>query len=307
MNHNVFADLVKQVEEGNKADLKFEGDGLSAVRRFIPKERLILLGGGHIALALCQVGVLLDFAVSVVDDRPSFCNPLRFPQAEETICDSFENAIRRLKVRQEDFVCVITRGHQHDADCLRELLVGTMPKYLGMIGSRRRVSGLMELLKEEKYDPERLAQVNAPIGISINAQTPMEIAISIAAQLVEYRRKGHGHQEEDRVDYLMQTNVDMALLKTFAQPKEPMMAAVVMDTKGSTPVKAGAMMAVGRLGRIEGTIGGGCGEAEITQVARRMIGSGEKKVITINMTNEVAGDEGMVCGGVMRVLLEDIE
>lgn len=307
MKHEIFADLVKQVEEGNKVDIRFEGDGFSEVRRFIPKERLILLGGGHIALALCKIGVLLDFSVSVVDDRPSFCNALRFPEAEQAICDSFENAIRRLDIREEDFVCVITRGHQHDADCLRELLVGTMPKYLGMIGSRRRVKGLMELLKEEKFDPERLAQVNAPIGLSINAQTTMEIAVSIAAQLVEYRRKDHKRSGEDTYDCMMQTNVDMELLKTFANPQEPMMLAVVLDTKGSTPVKAGSMMAVGRLGRIAGTIGGGCGEAEITQVARRMVGTGEKKVVSVNMTNDIAGDEGMVCGGVMSVLLEEIE
>lgn len=307
MDHKIFADLVKQVEGGNQVDIRFEGDDLSRVRRFIPKERLILFGGGHVALALCKVGVLLDFSVTVVDDRPSFCNPIRFPEAEETICDSFENAIRKLKVCEGDYVCVITRGHQHDAECLRELLVGTMPKYLGMIGSRRRVGGLMELLKEEGYDPERLAQVHAPIGLNINAQTTMEIAVSIAAQLVECRRKDFKRHGADADDCLMQTNVDMPLLRVLSNPEEPMMVAVVMNTKGSTPVKAGAMMAVGKLGRIEGTIGGGCGEAEITRVARHLVGTGEKKVISVNMTNEVAGDEGMVCGGTMRVLLEDIE
>lgn len=307
MDHKIFADLVERVEEGKKADLLFEAEGFSEVRRFIPKERLILLGGGHIALALCKIGVMLDFSVSVVDDRPGFCNPLRFPEAEQTICDTFERAIQKLDVREDDFVCVITRGHQHDADCLRVLLAGTMPKYLGMIGSKRRVRGLMELLKEEGFEPERLAQIEAPIGFSINAQTTMEIAVSIAAQLVEYRRKGHRRSGEEAHDCMVQTNVDMELLKILANPQEPMILAVVLDTKGSTPVKAGSMMVVGRLGRIAGTIGGGCGEAEVTQIARRTVGTGGKRVVTVNMTNDIAGDEGMVCGGVMSVLLEEIE
>lgn len=106
---------------------------------------------------------------------------------------------------------------------------------------------------------------------------------------------------------MMQTNVDMPLLKTLARPREPMVLAVVMDTRGSTPVKDGSMMAIGKLGPIAGTIGGGCGEAEITQIARKMLGTGEKKVVSVNMTNDIAGDEGMVCGGIMHVLLEEVE
>ena len=307
MQYHIFENLVKQIEAGNIVDICFEGNGSSRIRRFIPRERLILLGGGHISLALCKIAAMLGFSVIVVDDRPSFCNPLRFPEAEQTICDDFKNAIRKLGIRETDFVCVITRGHKHDADCLGELLVGTMPEYLGMIGSRRRVRGLLELLKEERFDQNRLAQVVAPIGLNINAQTTTEIAVSIAAQLVQYRRKDYRHSENGLSDCMMQTNVDMPLLKTLASPREPMMLAVVMDNRGSTPVKDGSMMAIGKLGPIAGTIGGGCGEAEITQIARQMLGTGEKTVVSVNMTNDIAGDEGMVCGGIMHVLLEEVE
>jgi xanthine dehydrogenase accessory factor len=307
MDHKVFADMLQDLQNGNVMDLPLEAEGKQGVRRFIPKERLILLGGGHIALPLCRIGAMLDFSVTVVDDRPDFANELRFADADQVICDGFAHAIESLQIRETDFVCTITRGHKHDADCLRQLLKGEMPRYLGMIGSRRRVSGLMELLTEEGYDTNRLARVEAPIGLKINAQTTTEIAISIAAQLVEYRRKNASGQKMDiHADYMPMTNVDMALMKTLAEPKEAMMLAVVMDTKGSTPVKAGAMMAVGHLGRIEGTIGGGCGEAEIMQIARRIVGTGQKKIFSVNMTNEIAEDEGMVCGGVMDVLLEDI-
>lgn len=305
MDHKIFADLIEKLKNGVTTDLSFEADGETVVRRWIPKERLILLGGGHIALPLCRIGAMLDFSVVVVDDRPSFANQLRFPDAETVICGGFAESIESLNIRPEDFVCTITRGHRHDADCLRQILKGTMPKYLGMIGSRRRVSGLMELLTEEGYDTERLKNVHAPIGMNINAQTTTEIAVAIAAQLVECRRMGQkrdGYQE-----CLLQTNVDMALLETLAAPKEPLIMALVVDTKGSTPVKSGAMMAVGKLGRVEGTIGGGCGEAEITQIARRMVGTGESRVACVNMTNEVAEEEGMVCGGIMKVLMVSME
>ncbi len=307
MRHEVFENLERQMEIGNTADLTFETEDHSVVRRFVPKERLILLGGGHIALALSRAASLLDFSVSVADDRPSFCNPVRFPDAEHTVCDSFENAVRSFGIRETDYVCILTRGHVHDAECMREILKGTMPKYLGMIGSKRRVHGMMEMLTEEGFPQERLDRVEAPIGLDINAQTTMEIAFSIAAQLVEYRRKGVKRHGEAENGVLTENSINPDLLRALADPKEPTMLALVTRTQGSTPVKSGSMMAVGRLGRIEGTIGGGCGESEILQISRSLVGTGGRREVTVNMTNDVAGDEGMVCGGRMTVLLEDIE
>ena len=305
MDHKIFGNLIEGLKQGVTTDLPFEADGTAWVRRWIPRERLILLGGGHIALPLCRIGAMLDFSVVVVDDRPSFANQLQFPEADTVICGDFAESIESLKLRPEDFVCTITRGHRHDVDRLRQILKGTMPKYLGMIGSKRRVSGLMELLTGEGYDTERLKQVHAPIGVDIHAQTTAEIAVAISAQIVECRRKGQKFNEYQ--ECLLQTNVDMMLLETLAALKEPLVMALVADTKGSTPVKSGAMMAVGTLGRVAGTIGGGCGEAEITQIARRMVGTRESKVVCVDMTNEVAEEEGMVCGGIMKVLLVNME
>ena len=86
-----------------------------------PRERLIILGGGHIAQPLCEFAARCDFSVTVVDDRMDFANEGRFPLAREVICDSFENAINKLHITPYDFVVVITRGHRHDANCLRAL------------------------------------------------------------------------------------------------------------------------------------------------------------------------------------------
>ena len=150
-----------------------------------PRERLIILGGGHIAQPLCEFAARCDFSVTVVDDRMDFANEGRFPLAREVICDSFENAINKLHITPYDFVVVITRGHRHDANCLRALFQQREPAYLGMIGSRRRVRGLLDMLKEEGLDEERLGQICTPIGLAIGAVSPAEIAISILSQVIE--------------------------------------------------------------------------------------------------------------------------
>ena len=144
-----FLQALQETLDGRTAQLKFEADNRCYIRRLIPRERLILLGGGHIAVPVCEIASLLGFLVTVVDDRPSFANHERFPRSEAVICDSFENAIEHLNITASDYVCVLTRGHRWDAECLRRILSGTYPFYLGMIGSGRRVRGLLERLKEE--------------------------------------------------------------------------------------------------------------------------------------------------------------
>ena len=155
------------------------GDDFEISEPMLPKERLIVLGGGHIALPVCEFASKCGFEVYVVDDRPAFANAPRFPWAAGVICDSFENGIEQLKITPYDFVVVITRGHRHDADCLRAILPGKQPAYLGMIGSRRRVRGLLDMLVEEGFSKENIERICTPIGLKIGAVTPEEIAVSI--------------------------------------------------------------------------------------------------------------------------------
>ena len=145
--HTEFQKILDQVQAKAPAARTFEAEGTTYIRNFRPSERLILLGCGHIAQPVCRYAADLGFSVTVADDRPSFANHTRFPEAEQVICDSFTNAIRQIQVNEWDYVAVITRGHRYDADCLREILPGTFPRYLGMIGSRRRVIGLLNLLE----------------------------------------------------------------------------------------------------------------------------------------------------------------
>ena len=304
MGRNEFRDILIRVERGETGLLTRSVEGRAYTRRFVPRERLILLGGGHVALALAKLAATLDFAVTVVDDRPAFANRGRFPDAE-VVCDAFEPAIASLAVRRSDYVCVLTRGHRWDGECLRALLAGAEPSYLGMIGSRRRVKGLLGALADEGFDAERLARIHAPIGLMIGAVTPEEIAVSIAAQLIEHRRAQPETAAADAA--LAQTNTDLGMLRFLADGEGAKALCLVLETRGSTPVKSGAVMAVDALGRGYGTIGGGCGEAAAMTRARTLLGTGKTAVMEVDMTDDAAAEDGLTCGGTMRVYLEDME
>lgn len=289
---------------GKTATLTFEAEGTEYIRSFRPKERLILLGGGHIAQALANLAAQLDFSIRVADDRPAFANHTLFACADEVVCDTFPNAIKKIGIGENDYVAVLTRGHRWDADCLRLILPGRRPKYLGMIGSKRRVIGLLKLLEEEGVDKETLGSIHSPIGLSIGALTPEEIAVSILAELIQCRRQDACRDKQG--SFLVCEDTDLPLLEFLVQDTMPKALLVVYETQGSTPVKAGAMMAVDQNGRTVGTIGGGCGEHSVIMEAYHVIGTGGKRCVTVDMSNDIAGEEGMVCGGQMRVLVEDI-
>ncbi len=305
MSTDEFARIAAELARGRAADLVRQAEEETFVRRFVPEERLILLGGGHIAAPLCAMGAMLDFAVTVVDDRPEFASGQRFPAAAQVICDSFVHAIGALAIRSTDYVCVITRGHRWDRDCLRAILGGVQPTYLGLISSHHRAAALLGLLVEEGSNEKAVGAIHAPIGLRIGALTPAEIAVSICAELVAHRRALP--TREKVAGLLAQTNTDPAFLRFMAEDSGPKALLLVLSSTGSTPVKSGAIMAVDAYGRSYGTIGGGCGEAEAMRQARGMIGTGKTRVLTVDMDGDPSGEDDLVCGGTMRVLIEDVQ
>jgi len=283
---------------------------------YLSPPELIILGGGHIALPLAKIGYLLGYRIIVVDDRPDFVSAERFTGAYKSICCSFKDIENNLTLGPSSSVVIITRGHMHDMDCLQKVIKYPVA-YLGMIGSRRKIKMIRQQLLDDGIGMEKVEKVRMPIGLDIGAQTPAEIAVCIAAEMIKDRRGGNaGSLVEGRAKEELQPNdcelpsVDDkdTLHKAISAAKENMPAALatIVRTKGSTPRKAGARMLVYRDGRITGTIGGGGGESEMRLRALDIIDSGTASVYRVSMTAEIAAREGMACGGIMDVFIEPV-
>jgi xanthine dehydrogenase accessory factor len=152
-----------------------------------PTPRLFIMGAGHVGWHLGRLAIDAGFRVHVVDDREKFANPERFPGAEAVIAEPIPEWLHRSEIPASAYVVVVTRGHTHDLDAMRSLAARDL-KYLGLIGSRAKVSRIFARLLEEGMPQECLTRVHAPIGLDIGAVTPAEIAISIMAELVAIRR-----------------------------------------------------------------------------------------------------------------------
>jgi xanthine dehydrogenase accessory factor len=272
------------------------------VEHFAPKPRLIVFGGGHISASLAPMAVNLDLELWIYDDRPSFSNPARFPMARTAICDSFDSISDNITLRASDYVVVATRGHRHDECCLRFVLEGAEPFYVGLIGSRRRVAIVKIKLIDEGYSSDRLERVRTPIGLPIGAVTPAEIAVSILAEIIRDRRSNNLIPQRGRLESF----ADMALLKWLAAGQQDKAALITITAAyGSTPRRAGAKMVAIFDGQTVGSIGGGCAEARVITEAREIMGTCGFRLQTIDLTDS-AEEDGMVCGGRMQVLIEDL-
>ena len=150
---------------------------------------MLIVGGGHIAQHLAKVGKMVGFRLVVLDDRPAFANRERFPEADQVIAANFVPALQTLPIHPNTYVVIVTRGHQHDEDALRQV-IGSDAAYIGMIGSTRKVCTILARLKAEGVLPQAIERVHAPIGLNIGAQTPEEIAVSIVAEVINVRRGG---------------------------------------------------------------------------------------------------------------------
>jgi Xanthine and CO dehydrogenases maturation factor, XdhC/CoxF family len=307
-----FNDIVYQkskyaLETGNLQFIKVSEEVTYLIEPYIPEPKLIILGGGHIAKPLAEFGTKAGFSVIVIDDRPSFANKERFPSSDRVICESFEKCFDSIKINEFTFVVIVTRGHRHDMDCLRQVLK-YKTAYTGMIGSKRRVKGVMEQMISEGYSKGKLDKVNAPIGIEIGAVTPEEIAFSIIAQVILYRRHINVNKNSSAASKFIWPEFDRDVLAELSKEEDSSKAIItIIATKGSVPRKEGAKMLVWPFGKLLGSIGGGCSEGEVINIARDIIRNGGYQVHSIDMTGYVAEDEGMVCGGIMDVVIEAYE
>ena len=153
----------------------------------LPPALLYIFGAGHVAYSLYKVAAMAGFEVTVIDDRESYANQERFPEAREVIADDFDAVTARLVPPEGSYIVIVTRGHRDDMRVLR-WAINARARYLGMIGSKRKTISIYKELEKEGIAAEKLAKVHAPVGLEIGAVTPEEIAVAIVAEMIAVRR-----------------------------------------------------------------------------------------------------------------------
>ncbi len=251
------------------------------------KPRAAVLGGGHVSLELVKILNMLEFQVTVADNRPEFAEKTRFPGAE-VVCRDFGEWLEELPARAYEFYIIVTRGHKDDELCLRKIL-GKEYEYVGMIGSRKKAALTLERLEKSRVSLQRIREIHTPVGLSIGAVTPAEIAVSIAGEIIQVKNS--------RKRDILEERVAQGIRDCHCQ-----VLVTVIEKKGSSPRGAGSRMGVFPGGVICGTIGGGAVEAAAIDYAKGM--KEDFALQEYNLSNEAAAGLGMVCGGQVKVMFE---
>lgn len=262
------------------------------------EKKLVICGAGHVSIPIIRMGQMIGFHVTVLEDRPKFADDARRAGADQVICESFEDGLNAISGDGDTFFVIVTRGHAYDQICL-ESIIKKPHAYIGMMGSRKRVGTVKEAVIAGGGSPGVVNNIHSPIGLNIGAETPEEIAVSIMSELIAVKNKKKrslGYSGE--IKKAIQEDVDMKKV-----------LATIVKKKGSAPRSVGTKMVVFPDGRCAGTIGGGCVEARIIQKALLILRDCENApcVVDVDMTGREAEEEGMVCGGIVEVLLEVIE
>jgi xanthine dehydrogenase accessory factor len=156
-----------------------------------PQPAVLIFGGGPLSKSLSKVLDLAGFRVTVIDNREAFANRERFPEAAEVHADEYEDLYPKLTVTESSYIVIVTRGHRDDMRVLR-WAVTTSARYISMIGSKRKVIGVVKELEKEGLPREAFERVHAPMGLEIGAISPEEIAISVGAEMIGMRRDPEG-------------------------------------------------------------------------------------------------------------------
>lgn len=168
------------------------GDAYLIFEPVFAKQRVFIIGGGHISKELSTLTSRIDFTTLIFDDREEFANISRFPQADAIhVCKEYDNIFEPFQIDENCYIIIVTRGHHFDKKVLSQALK-TGAGYLGMIGSRKKRKSIYDALIREGVSANALENVHCPIGLAIGANTPAEIAVSIVAELIQYRGQGSG-------------------------------------------------------------------------------------------------------------------
>lgn len=200
-------EIFPERETSGAANREFEyrtSEGVAAtasvyVELHAPPAKMVIVGAGHIAAPLARIASMLGLRVEVLDDRPEFADPARFPDVAAVRVIDFHDPFADTSLVSADHVVLVTRGHRFDYECLVRLLrMAPPPAYIGMIGSRRRVRATHEQLAREGFTIDEMKRVRAPVGLDLGGQSPAEIAVSVAAEIVMHRSGGTGAPLSDK-------------------------------------------------------------------------------------------------------------
>jgi xanthine/CO dehydrogenase XdhC/CoxF family maturation factor len=172
-------------------DLEVDNKIFFLVELFYPKLKLIIVGGGHVGLALAQLADILEFEIIVVDDRKEYANNERFPMAKKIYSDKISHSLNSIMIDHLSYIVLVSRGHKLDEEAL-ELVIEKNASYIGMIGSKRRTKIVLDNLLTKGISVENLEKVYTPVGLNLGGQSPGEIGLSILAEIVQLIHEGDG-------------------------------------------------------------------------------------------------------------------
>lgn len=248
---------------------------MSTLRFDSDRQTVVLCGAGHVSAALCAVLQPLGWQIIVIDDREGLLTRERFPTADHLIFDSFSN-LASYAFPADSYYVTMTHSHELDFSCLAVILSRPFG-YVGMLGSQKKAAKAFEKLREQGFEEPLLARVHTPIGLPIGAETPGEIAICIAAEMVQlYRTESHDH-------------VDMTIKSALQDPR-PKILSTVISTTGITSRQSGASMVVFGDGSFAGTVGGGSIEYEAIQKSLTLLASPPAAPLEETFTNHADGE-----------------
>ena len=182
------------------------------VEPVLPIPHAFIFGAGHISKGLSKIATLAGFATVVVDNRDSFANAERFPEAAAVHAAEYEEIFPSLAINENSYVIIVTRGHRDDMRILK-LVIGTPARYIAMIGSKRKVIGVIRELEKEGIAPAVFQRIHAPMGLDIGAVTPEEIAIAVTAEMIAVRRSAASNWRSLSMSVFANESLPAALAK----------------------------------------------------------------------------------------------
>ena len=265
------------------------------VERFGPSARLVVCGGGHVGASVARFAKLLELPVCALEDRAEYADCLREAGADEVICAPFTEGLARVHGTAETYFVVVTRAHAYDVECL-EAILQKPAAYVGMMGSRSRAALVRRQLTEAGADTARVESLDAPIGLAIGAKTAPEIALSIAAKIVDHKSKRQ----------LTEGFSGPIIAAMREAERTPAVLLTIVSRHGSTPREIGAKMLVFADGKTVGSVGGGILEHRACQMAAEMLKAPHSAPRLASFVSSGENEDAAVaaCGGSMEIFMQ---